>query len=127
MITNLSREEFPPSVLAELYRMRWCIETSFRDLKYSIGITNLHARREDYVMQEIAAKFVMFNFCQRIAREADVKDNPKQKNRKKVNVTVAIDIARDFFREIKSKASDILERISSYIEAYRPGIGKRKV
>ena len=121
LITNLPREEFTPEVLAELYRLRWRIETSYRDLKYSIGITNLHAKREDYVYQEICAKFVMFNFCQRIAREAKAMPNPSHKNQKKVNITVAIDIARDFFREIKNASADILNRISRYIEAYRPG------
>lgn len=121
LITNLPREEFSPERLAELYRMRWEIETSYRDLKYSIGITNLHAKREDYIYQEICAKFVMYNFCQRIAREAKVTSNPSHKNKKKVNLTVAIDIARDFFREIKNTSADILDRISRYIEAYRPG------
>ena len=121
LITNLPREEFSPERLAELYRMRWEIETSYHDLKYSIGITNLHAKREDYIYQEICAKFVMFNFCQRIAREAKVTSNPSHKNQKKVNLTVAIDIARDFFREIKNTSADILDRISRYIEAYRPG------
>lgn len=121
LITNLPRDRFSPAMLADLYRMRWEIETSYRDLKYSIGITSLHARREDYARQEICAKFVMFNLCQRIAREAGTVPDSCHKNRKKVNITVAIDIARDFFRDLRDTSTDILDRISRHIEAYRPG------
>ena len=39
--TSLPRS-FTLQDIKELYRMRWGIETSFRDLKYSIGLVNLH-------------------------------------------------------------------------------------
>ena len=121
LITNLSREEFTPEMLAELYRLRWEIETSYRDLKYSIGLTNLHAKREDYIYQEICAKFLMYNFCQRVAREVEIVHNPENKNEQKVNVTVAISIVRAFFRKVRNKSRYILKRIRSHIEAKRPG------
>jgi IS4 transposase len=35
LLTNLPEDEFSVSELKELYAMRWGIETSFRDLKYS--------------------------------------------------------------------------------------------
>ena len=68
-----------------------------------------------------AREAVIQGFYEGIAREAKVTSNPSHKNQKKVNLTVAIDIARDFFREIKDTSADILDRISRYIEAYRPG------
>jgi IS4 transposase len=37
IITNLHREEFPHEKIRELYHMRWGIETSFRELKHTIG------------------------------------------------------------------------------------------
>ena len=36
VITNL---DFPPDELMRPYAMRWGIETSFRDLKYTIGLS----------------------------------------------------------------------------------------
>ncbi|MFR7830752.1 MAG: transposase [Blautia wexlerae] len=31
----------------ELYHLRWGIETSFRKLKYSLGLSQLHSKRRD--------------------------------------------------------------------------------
>ena len=38
--TNLSEEKFPLEEINKLYRMRWSEETSFRELKYTIGLIN---------------------------------------------------------------------------------------
>lgn len=38
--TNLSKEDFPLEEIKKLYRMRWSEETSFRELKYTIGLIN---------------------------------------------------------------------------------------
>ncbi|WP_434511870.1 transposase [Desulfitobacterium sp. AusDCA] len=38
IITNLSAEEFSSEKIKTLYHMRWEIETSFRELKYTIGL-----------------------------------------------------------------------------------------
>ena len=38
--TNLSGEEFPLEEINKLYRMCWSEETSFRELKYTIGLIN---------------------------------------------------------------------------------------
>lgn len=45
VVTNLDRFLFPPAKLKELYNLRWGIETSFRELKYAIGLTSFHARK----------------------------------------------------------------------------------
>ena len=42
IITNLPMEEFSSEDIKVLYNMRWDIETSFRELKYSIGLTHFH-------------------------------------------------------------------------------------
>ena len=53
--TNLSEEEFPLEEINKLYRMRWSEETSFRELKYTIGLINWHSSKYDRILQEIAA------------------------------------------------------------------------
>lgn len=37
--------EFPADVLRQLYGIRWEIETSFRDLKYTVGILHFHLKK----------------------------------------------------------------------------------
>ena len=44
VITNLPTDRFPPPLLRELYHKRWSIETSFRDLKYTLALTHFHAK-----------------------------------------------------------------------------------
>lgn len=44
-ITNLDANEFSIDQIRELYHMRWGIETSFRELKHTLGLTHLHAKR----------------------------------------------------------------------------------
>ena len=54
--------------IKELYHLRWGIETSFRDLKYTLGLVNLHGKSDDYAKQEIYANLTAFNFTSRVCR-----------------------------------------------------------
>lgn len=53
--TNLDRDEFSLEEIKNLYTMRWGIETAFRELKYTIGITAFHAKKRELIKQEIYA------------------------------------------------------------------------
>ena len=64
LITNLDAQQFPISVLGQLYAMRWGIETSFRSLKYAVGLIHLHAKKPNLVLQEIFSSCLIFNFTQ---------------------------------------------------------------
>ena len=44
MATSLPRT-LSISEIKELYHSRWGIETAFRELKYSIGLINLHGKK----------------------------------------------------------------------------------
>ena len=46
VITSLDKCSFSLEKIKELYGLRWNIETSFRDLKYTIGMVNFHARKD---------------------------------------------------------------------------------
>ncbi len=50
--TSLSREEFSIKEIKMLYNLRWGIETSFRELKYVMGLVNLHCKKEDLIAQK---------------------------------------------------------------------------
>jgi len=45
VITNLDAADFPPAELKKLYAMRWGIETSFQELKYTVGLLHFHAKK----------------------------------------------------------------------------------
>ena len=66
VVTNLDRFIFPQEKLKELYHLRWGIETSFRELKYAIGLTSFQARKVDYIKQEIFARLLLYNYCELI-------------------------------------------------------------
>ena len=53
IITNLSADTFPPEELKRLYAMRWGIETSFRELKFTVGLMLFHAKKVESIYQEI--------------------------------------------------------------------------
>lgn len=97
LVTNLEEDEFSVKELKEIYHMRWGIETSFRELKYTIGLSNFHSKKVEYIKQEIFAKLTMFNFCEIITLNVVL----KQKDRKhlyQVNFTAAISICLHYFK-----------------------------
>lgn len=97
VITNLPNDEFPPDELKKLYGMRWGIETSFRELKYAIGLSCFHTKKVEYIKQEIFARLVLYNFCEIITTHVVI----LQKDSKyvyQINYTMAIHVCRHFLR-----------------------------
>lgn len=95
LITNLKSEEFSSSNLKELYSMRWGIETSFRSLKYTLGLLFFHSKKAECILQEVFAKLTMYNFTHLIISYIAV----KQKRRKltyKINFSASVHICRNF-------------------------------
>ena len=71
--TLVTNTDYSPEALKNLYASRWGIETSFRDLKYSVGLVNFHAKKKEGILQEIFARFINFNFSKWIASQVAVK------------------------------------------------------
>lgn len=107
--------------IKELYHARWGIETAFRELKYGIGLVNLHGKKDDFVKQEIFSAMIMSNFCSRIVNEIVVRKNDANIHEYKVNMTMAIHICRQFFRTKDADAKKLLQDIARYTEPIRPG------
>ncbi len=97
VITNLDETDFPPSELKTLYAKRWGIETSFRELKYAVGLVNFHAKKRAYIVQEIFARLTMYNFAEMITSHVVIQQKDT-KHAYQVNFTVAIHICRRFLR-----------------------------
>ena len=102
------------------------IETSFRELKYVIGLTNPHAKKEEFVKQEIFAKLTMYNFCERIMSFAVVEKDNGRKHNYQINYTMAIQICLDFYRDLVCSLN-VFKLMSKYILPIRLGrTDKRK-
>ena len=89
LITNLDQTQFPPAALRDLYARRWGIETSFRQLKYTVGMVHLHSKRPELILQEIFSAFIIFNFTQATAWDVDTEWG-SSKYKRRVNFSDAV-------------------------------------
>lgn len=121
VITNLSREEFLMEEISEIYDMRWGEETSFRELKYAIGLNALHAKKRELIQQEIYARMLMYNFCQRIVQEIKIPKKDRIKYTYQVNFTRSVHIIREFLRKKGGKNPPVEHLIAKEILPIRPG------
>lgn len=120
LATSLPRS-FSPAEIKELYHARWGIETSFRELKYGIGLVNLHGKKDDFVKQEIFSAMTMMNFCNRIVNEIVIHQKQENIREYKVNMKMAMYLCRQFFRTKNADSKKLIKNISKYVEPVRPG------
>lgn len=109
LATSLPEELFSVEDLKEMYRRRWGIETSFRELKYVLGIAAFHSKQENSILQEVFARVVMYNFSMLIANRVALKEKDL-KNPLQVNYTQTIRISRHFFRHPNSEVLYEIEK-----------------
>lgn len=102
IVTNLPTDEFPVERIKELYFSRWGIESSFRKLKYTIGLSNFHAYKPEYVKQEIWAKLIAYNITEMLINLAVIETHDTKHNYK-VNFSRAAHICRIFLRQHTEK------------------------
>ena len=95
IVTNLPAEEYPPEKLKEYYFARWGIESSFRKLKYTVGLSNFHAYKPESIQQEIWAKLTAYNVTEMLVSQT-VLEEKQRKHAYKVNFSRAAHICRKF-------------------------------
>lgn len=120
LATSLPRS-FSFEEIRELYHWRWKIETSFRDLKYGLGLTHLHGKSADFVKQEIFASMIMANFCSRITALATLPKKTNNGHTYAVNYSMAIHLCREFYRDENGNGKKLLQNIRKYTEPIRLG------
>ena len=122
LATNLDDKEFSPSVLKELYSMRWGIETSFRNLKYTVGLSAFHSKKSEHIVQEIFARLTLYNFSELVTSHIAIRKK-KRKHIYKINFSVAVYACRNFLLgRYAPKAVEAV--ISNHILPYRPNLSK---
>lgn len=120
IITNLPADDFTPEEIKSLYGLRWDIETSFRELKHTIGAANFHSKKREYIEMEVWARLILYNFCSIITKHVVI----MQKSRKytyQVNYTVAYNACHYFLRlHNEEKPPNIESLIEQNILPIRP-------
>lgn len=104
IVTNLPGDEFTIERIKELYFSRWGIESSFRKLKYTIGLSNFHAYKPEYIKQEIWAKLIAYNITEALINHTVIAKKDT-KHKYMVNFSVAAHICRVFLRNNTKKNS----------------------
>jgi len=119
IVTNLPTDEFPPERIKEIYNSRWGIESSFRKLKYTIGLSNFHAYKPEYIKQEIWAKLISYNITETLTNNTIItKRNTKYEYM--VNFSVAAHICRVFLRNTTKKDSiDVMKLLQKELTPIR--------
>lgn len=121
IVTNLPADEFPPERIKECYFARWGIESSFRKLKYTIGLSNFHACKPEYIKQEIWAKLTAYNITETLISHTVIETHDT-KHDYKVNFAVAAHICRAFLRCPKEKGSiDVMALLQNELIPIRNG------
>ena len=124
LATNLDAGEFSMDDIKELYRLRWGVETSFRNLKYTLDLVHMHSRKRSSVEQEIWAKLITYNFCEAIVRHVartrqERKDNDKQRKWDyKINFATAASICKAYLRG--DSEISVCRLIGRYLIPIRP-------
>lgn len=120
LLTNLPAEEFTAEEIKGLYKMRWGIETSFRELKYALSLLHFHSKKTDLIGQEIFARFTMYNFSHMVASQLAPEVVPGKKHPRQLNSTYAVKLCREYFRN-KIGPSDLKALILRSVMPIRPG------
>lgn len=120
LITNLPELDFDFDDLKDLYRLRWDEETSFRDLKYPLCLKAFHSQKYEYIIQEVWARAILYNFCSEIAMAVEIPEK-KRKYVYQVNYSEAIKICRDFLRIHDGTTLYVEGLIAQNILPVRPG------
>ena len=121
LVTNLPRKDFDIQKLKLLYFARWGIESSFRKLKYTIGLSSFHSYKPDYIRQEIYARVILYNVTETIINHTIVEKHGT-KHSYKVNFTIAAHISRIFLRLTTEEDSmDVMKLLQSELIPIREG------
>ena len=95
----------------ELYHLRWGIETSFRDLKYTLGLVDLHGRSDAFAEQEIFL---------RVCREVVIRQPTEGIYAYKVNFKMAVMLCKEHLRTPNADGEALLKEIARHTIPIRP-------
>lgn len=98
LITNLPSETFDCVQIAELYHMRWGIETAYETLKDRLQLENFTGTKPVLLLQDIYSTIYISNLAEDIIRDAEAELDEKEVHRKHkmaINQTLSIGILKN--------------------------------
>lgn len=119
LVTNLPRSEFDVSDLKKVYHLRWGIETSFRELKYTVGLMYFHSKKLNFLLQEIHAAMLMMNYCHAIVQTVQLRQKSSWKHLHKINFAAAVGCCKSFFSSGEIQSLNLILRDQSLIRPDR--------
>ena len=129
LVTNLRDDEFSADDIKNIYKIRWGIETSFRELKYHVGLIAFHSKKKDCVIQEIFASLIMYNFSMLITENIVIDEDKHNDYHYKINYAVAIHACIKFFRSSHANPSlleDLIARNKCPVRPDRIAVRKTR-
>jgi len=133
LVTNIFDESFAVADFAEIYNLRWGIETSFSSLKQSLKIEDFSSSKKELILQDFFASIFMYNFMIATADEiAEViaVDNMFRKHNHKFNKRLGIGTVRNllidsFLEDDDFKRLNLFQKaiseLAKYTVSIRPG------
>ena len=124
ILTNLPFS-FDLQDIKECYHWRWGCEISFRYLKHAAGLLYFHAKKPEFLQQEIYSTLTMYNFGVFLANAAAAeyekkKKKPNNKYRYSIDFSTAIKKSRDYFlRRPDQKPVDIIRLLCRFVHAVK--------
>lgn len=113
LVTNLF-DGFSLEDITYLYRLRWGIETSFRELKYAVGLNCFHAKKKDSIIQEIYAALTLHNFCESIVQHT-IFSTQGTKYLYKIDFVMAVETCRQYLRFFNTILINVEASIVRYL------------
>ena len=79
--------------MGSLYGARWGVESSFRKLKYTVGLSNFHSKKPEFIQQEMWARLITYNITEALINRVVI-EKRGTKHEYRVNFTTAVHICR---------------------------------
>ena len=75
-------------------------ETNLRELKYTVGLVDFHSIKKEFILKEIYARLILYNFCEMAATHvADAKPkNPGARHVYRINFATSVNICTAYLR-----------------------------
>ena len=123
LFTNLN-DEIGSNDLAELYHLRWGIETNYHYLKESLKIETITSGKENIIKQDILSQILVFNILQPFINDAQKEIKQEEYlNQMKINVNMATGFMKKaliliLLEEDVNKQAKLLDRLFDKITKY---------
>lgn len=119
LATNLSQTEFNSIEIAELYKMRWGIETAYETLKDRLQLENFTGTKPTLILQDIYSTIYVSNLAEDIIRDVEKEMDEKEQHTKHkmvINQTVSIGILKNdliyiFIEKDKKRKNQLFEQL----------------